>query len=168
MPGRFGVAPEVQVDVAGQHLVQGIALADGFAAASRREPVEAGQVRRFGDNFRVMKFMAPDAGAGRAQKAIARQGDFPVAQGFQPGEHPDAHGQNAGHGVALTFQVGNFLTEIHQAAALGVDGEARRGPLFYNPAHGLVGAQLRRAKFGVAAPQVQTVEVRGEVRIRQG
>ena len=67
----------------------------------------------------------------------------------------------------LPRQILNFFTQIHEAAAFCIDGQAGPGLLFQVFHKPRVGRQTIGLKLGVAAPQVKAVETRRQLGVDQ-
>ena len=103
-----------------------------------------------------MKFVPAQARAlARNQRILPRlQLDVAEADGFMLVFALPA--QDSSHGIPIQKAV-----QVQKSAALGKDGNAPRVRRAHRPQHGLVGGQLFRVQFGVAAAEVQAVGIRG-------
>ena len=88
---------------------------------------------------------------------VAGDGGFHVAESLGAGAEAGLGGQDTGHGVAASF-VFQGLGQVHEAAALGVDGQPGAGEVLDASAD--VGARGDGGGlgFGEAAAEVEAVQ----------
>ena len=72
------------------------------------------------------------------------------------------------HGKRFAVAGHDFIGEIHQASALGVDGSPFIRELLYRGNHFLIRAELIGVELGIPAAEVEGVEPRGECGVLRG
>ena len=154
-----------------------IAVMHPFGAGARtvRDVIEGG-VRPVRLDVRPVELVAPAGLQGQAQGRAPREADIAVAQRAQAPPHAGRGLQHAAHGpdTALAVQTVTFGgglqtgTQIHVAAALGVDLAASGSEVPDGGAHGRIGGQPGGKGFRVAAAQIQGIRLRRQGRIPQG
>ena len=127
-------------------------------------------------DVRPVELVAPAGLQRQAQGRAPREADIAVTQRAQALAHAGRGLQHAAHGpdAALSIQTVTFGgglqsgTQIHVAAALGVDLAARGSEVPDGATHGRIGGQPGGKGFRVAAAQIQGVRLRRQGRIPQG
>ncbi len=105
--------------------------------------------------------------AGGSPESVVQQRDLDVAQVGQPRQHPGVDGQHAGHPVGAVVGGAQRTSQVHQSAALGIDAPPRGGEVADRFEHRPIGRQPFGVQFGVAAAEVEGVEILRERRLGQ-
>ena len=150
---------EVGVKVASQRLVLDEAVSVPDDPLPAPEPVGEPRVPR-AVYLRVVKLMPPDDRSSRDDGVLGDDVPLDVPQGLKPAGHRRRRRQHPRH-LLLRVAVLRYhrLTEVHQAAALAVDRHPVPGSLLYFMACRRL-LQLPGIQLGVAAPEVEAVDLR--------
>ena len=104
------------------------------------------------------------AGAGRRRRAsvAALRLDLDVAERLQAIGHDRGAGDEPDHRVRGAVDGADGVGEVHEAAALGVDGPAAPGGVAQRGAHRAVGGERGGVQLGIATAEVDAVDGVGQ------
>ena len=105
-----------------------------------------------------MKLVPPEdeAGVPQAEGRRAEKTGLAVAQGRELVSHNRLSVEHAGHGKTPVLR-NNVFREIHETAALGVNGKPCQGGVAHGVPHALIGRERPGENLGVAAAQIDRV-----------
>ncbi len=106
----------------------------------------------------IVELVAANLGAGRVVWVFALHADDGVAMPLGALEQPEGHREDSGHRVALALY-DQFLAQVHEAAALGIDRQPVIDHLPQPAAERRIGRQLRGMGLGKPAADVNSVEL---------
>ena len=73
---------------------------------------------------------------------IACQGNFPVSKGFEACKHLRCKGEAAAHWIRFIIQINQFLTQVHEPAALAVNRHTVNAFFFYLMSQGAISGKF--------------------------